>query len=78
MVSTIAQAGTVSACADRLLFAHLAANRSEPSFAVEPEWKPYYSARESYGSYLDPPIGPTDALDGAFWHRVTEAMETDE
>ncbi|KAI5478729.1 hypothetical protein MNV49_004654 [Pseudohyphozyma bogoriensis] len=52
-------------------------NRSEPSFETEPIWKPYYSARESYGGLLNPPIGPLDSLDAPFWHRVTEAFERD-
>ena len=54
------------------------ANRTEPSFGVEPVWRPYYSARESYGSFLDEPLGPTDSLNATFWHHVTEKIETDE
>ncbi|BGP27692.1 hypothetical protein JCM10295v2_006667 [Rhodotorula toruloides] len=54
------------------------ANKSEPSFQVDPVWKPYYSARQSYGSYLDPPF-PLDApLNATFWHRVTEVFERNE
>ncbi|TNY17910.1 sphingomyelin phosphodiesterase [Rhodotorula diobovata] len=45
---------------------------------VEPEWTPYYSARESYGSMLDPPLSASEPLDGRFWHRVTEDFEADE
>lgn len=54
------------------------ANKTEPAFDIDPVWKPYYSARESYGSLLDPPINEHDSLDGKFWHRVTEVMERDE
>ncbi|ORY88479.1 Metallo-dependent phosphatase-like protein [Leucosporidium creatinivorum] len=53
-------------------------NKTEPSFDINPIWKPYYSARQSYGSYLDPPIDDLDSLDGKFWHRVTEVFERDE
>lgn len=56
----------------------LTANRTEPSFGVEPVWRPYYSARESYGSFLDEPLGPTDSLNATFWHRLTEKIETNE
>jgi hypothetical protein len=55
------------------------ANRSEPSFQIDPIWKAYYSARESYGAMLDPPLlQEGDALNGSFWHRVTERFESDE
>ncbi|GAA5985539.1 hypothetical protein JCM10908_007017 [Rhodotorula pacifica] len=54
------------------------ANRTDPQFQVDPIWKPYYSARQSYNSYLDPPH-PADApLNATFWHRVTEVFERDE
>jgi hypothetical protein len=52
------------------------ANRSEPSFANDPVWKRYYSARETYGSFIkNPPLDSFDSLDGSFWHRVTEVFE---
>lgn len=50
-------------------------NRSEAAFQVDPVWKPYYSARESYGSYLDPPHPANASLNATFWHRVTEVFE---
>ena len=55
-----------------------AANRSEPSFDIEPVWQPYYSARESYGALVPTPLAPEASLDGPFWHRVTEVMQRDE
>lgn len=54
------------------------ANKTDPQYQVDPVWKPYYSARESYNSYLDPPH-PADApLNATFWHRVTEVFERNE
>lgn len=70
------------------------ANMSDPEFQSEkgPVWTKYYSAREAYGSLVDPPIAPlgTDGngseeegkggrreLDPAFWHEVTEMLEGD-
>lgn len=54
------------------------ANMSEPGFQTTgPVWAKLYSAKEAYGMALRPPL--TDAraeLTPAFWHRVTEAMET--
>jgi len=41
-------------------------------------WQPYYSARDSYNSYLDPPFPATAPLNGTFWHRVTEVFERNE
>lgn len=55
-----------------------AANKTEPSFDIDPVWQPYYSARASYGDYIDPPLGPLDSLNATFWHRITEVMEKDE
>ncbi|BGP43548.1 hypothetical protein JCM10449v2_007589 [Rhodotorula kratochvilovae] len=53
-------------------------NRSEEQYQLDPVWRPYYSARESYNSYLDPPF-PADApLNATFWHRVTEVFERNE
>ncbi|SCV68233.1 BQ2448_354 [Microbotryum intermedium] len=59
-------------------------NKSEPSFQIDPVWKPYYSARESYGTILGengfgdsrPTVG--ESLNGKFWHRVTEVFEKNE
>lgn len=54
------------------------ANKSEPSFQIDPVWQPYYSARRSYGSYLDPPFPDDAPLNATFWHRVTEVFERNE
>ncbi|GAA5900911.1 hypothetical protein JCM8208_007562 [Rhodotorula glutinis] len=53
-------------------------NRSDPQYQVDPVWQPYYSARDSYNSYLDPPFPATAPLNGTFWHRVTEVFERNE
>jgi hypothetical protein len=54
-------------------------NMSAPSFQIQPEWQPYYSARAAYAPLLaDPPHSPEAPLDGAFWHRVTEGFERNE
>ncbi|KAI1501088.1 V-type ATPase [Biscogniauxia marginata] len=64
------------------------ANTSDPGFRSSstagggPAWTKYYSAREAYGSLVDPPLAPGDDGEGgeltaAFWHNVTEALERD-
>lgn len=55
-----------------------AANKTDPQFQVDPIWKPYYSARESYNSYLEPPHPADASLNATFWHRVTEVFERNE
>lgn len=40
-----------------------------PTYGLE------YSTRETYGPSV-PEWGPDDPLNATFWHRVTEAMET--
>ncbi|KAH8428809.1 sphingomyelin phosphodiesterase [Aspergillus melleus] len=51
----------------------------ESSQAPELHWKKYYSAKETYGAALSPPItSATTELTPSFWHNVTEAMERDE
>ncbi|BGP42405.1 hypothetical protein JCM10449v2_006410 [Rhodotorula kratochvilovae] len=59
-------------------FVPVITNRSAPSFQVDPVWTPYYSARESYGAFLDPPHPASESLHARFWHRVTEAFEANE
>lgn len=56
----------------------LAANKTDPQFQVDPIWKPYYSARQSYNSYLEPPHPAEASLNATFWHRVTEVFERNE
>ena len=64
------------------------ANMSDPSFQTPegPVWTKYYSARETYGALVDPPLIPLRTEDGkseelireldpVFWHEVTEAFE---
>ncbi|GAA6057978.1 hypothetical protein JCM3770_004596 [Rhodotorula araucariae] len=53
-------------------------NRSEEQYQVDPVWRPYYSARQSYNSYLDPPFPDDAPLNATFWHRVTEVFERNE
>ncbi|KAK4046708.1 hypothetical protein OIO90_006461 [Microbotryomycetes sp. JL221] len=55
------------------------ANKTEPAYQFDPQWKPYYRARESYGGYLkEPEWNTTQSLNGQFWHRVTEVFEKNE
>ncbi|GAA5877305.1 hypothetical protein JCM3774_001632 [Rhodotorula dairenensis] len=54
------------------------ANKTDPQFQVDPIWKPYYSARQSYNSYLEPPHPAAASLNATFWHRVTEVFERNE
>ncbi|KAH9838385.1 sphingomyelin phosphodiesterase [Rhodofomes roseus] len=44
--------------------------------AYGPEFQFEYSARDIYGSAV-PDWGPNDPLNATWWHRVTEAMESD-
>ncbi|GAA5973924.1 hypothetical protein JCM21900_004999, partial [Sporobolomyces salmonicolor] len=59
-------------------FTPIYTNKTDPSFEFGPIWKPYYSARKSYGSYLDPPHPDSASLNATFWHRVTEVFERNE
>lgn len=50
---------------------------SDPEFQKNPRWNLYYDAREAYA----PLIGgwpATTSLNPAFWHKLTEAFETNE
>ncbi|KDR79984.1 hypothetical protein GALMADRAFT_242166 [Galerina marginata CBS 339.88] len=50
---------------------------SDPSFQTSPVWQLEYSARNTYG----PAIGgwpAAQSLNGAFWHKVTEAFATND
>ncbi|KAG5938217.1 hypothetical protein E4U59_003914 [Claviceps monticola] len=53
------------------------ADMENPSFQQSgPVWKKYYSAKEAYGSAVNPPMtDPAAELSASFWHNVTEAME---
>lgn len=60
-------------------FVDVNADMSDPTYQEKPSWRPYYSAREAYGSLLfDRPLGRSEPLSPAFWHRVTEAFEDDD
>ncbi|GAA5880774.1 hypothetical protein JCM1840_001369 [Sporobolomyces johnsonii] len=59
-------------------FTPIYTNKTDPTFELDPVWKPYYSARKSYGSYLDPPHPDGASLNATFWHRVTEVFERNE
>lgn len=54
------------------------ADMTNPDFQTKgPVWKKYYSAKEVYGSAIDPPVTDSKAeLSPAFWHNVTAAFET--
>ena len=41
-------------------------------------WKLLHSAREDYGTLVDPPLEATAPLVPAFWHRLSEVFETSE
>jgi len=54
------------------------ANISDPSYQSGPQWIPYYSAKETYGGIVSPPLtDPAAELTPAFWHNVTVAFEND-
>ena len=54
-------------------------NVTDPAYQTNPVWRPYYSARESYGKLLfDRPLAAHEPMDGAFWHRVSEGFERDD
>lgn len=60
-------------------FVDINADMSDPTYQQKPTWRPYYSAREAYGGLLfDRPLGASEPLSPAFWHRVTEAFEDDQ
>ena len=56
------------------------ANISDPSYQTTgPVWQKYYSAKETYGPLVTPPLtDPKAELTPAFWHNVTAAFLTDD
>ncbi|KAL7795355.1 Metallo-dependent phosphatase-like protein [Trichoderma ceciliae] len=54
------------------------ADMTNPAFQTTgPTWTKYYSAKEAYGSKLDPPVTDASAeLTPAFWHNVTALFES--
>lgn len=61
-------------------FHEIVANLSSSTFQSHPEWFEYYSARSTYSQMLlQNGITPFPqeglALDGSFWHKVTDVLE---
>lgn len=55
------------------------ANISDPEYQNGPTWEKYYSAKETYGALLSPPVTDSSVeLTPAFWHNVTTVFETDD
>ncbi|KAJ5109076.1 hypothetical protein N7456_005751 [Penicillium angulare] len=55
------------------------ANMSSSTYQTKPTWEKYYSAKETYGSLLSPPVTDSAAeLTPAFWHNVTALFENDD
>jgi sphingomyelin phosphodiesterase len=55
------------------------ANISDPSYQTKPVWQRYYSAKETYGPLVTPPLtDPAAELTPAFWHNVTAAFLNDD
>ena len=54
------------------------ADMDDKSFQTSgPVWKKYYSAKESYGAIVSPPVTDESAeLSPGFWHNVTVAFES--
>jgi sphingomyelin phosphodiesterase len=59
-----------------------AANMTDPAFQTTgPVWAKYYSAAETYGPLVSPPLAAADPaveLSPAFWHNVTVALAADQ
>lgn len=55
------------------------ADMSNPDFQAKgPVWTKYYSAKETYGAALEPPVtDPKAELTPAFWHNVTAKFASD-
>ncbi|KAF7715426.1 Sphingomyelin phosphodiesterase [Penicillium ucsense] len=52
---------------------------TDPSYQTKPVWKKYYSAKETYGPLLSPPVTDSSAeLTPAFWHNLTALFETND
>jgi sphingomyelin phosphodiesterase len=55
------------------------ADMTNPAFQTKgPVWTEYYSVKDTYGTAVEPALGPNDELTPAFWHNVTEAMVADD
>ncbi|OAR03115.1 hypothetical protein LLEC1_05371 [Akanthomyces lecanii] len=52
------------------------ADMDDPEFQKSgPVWKKYYSAKETYGALLSPPVAAEAELTPSFWHNVTSVFE---
>ncbi|GAB0135560.1 hypothetical protein EsDP_00003893 [Epichloe bromicola] len=56
------------------------ADMTNPAFQTTgPVWTKFYSAKETYGPIVSPPLtDPSAELTPSFWHSVTEAFERDD
>lgn len=56
------------------------ADMEDPAFQTSgPVWKKFYSAKETYGRWIDPPMTDVRAeLSPSFWHNVTNALDKNE
>ncbi|OAA36240.1 Sphingomyelin phosphodiesterase [Metarhizium rileyi] len=55
------------------------ADMTNPSFQSTPVWTKLYSAKESYGPLVSPPLtDPRAELTPSFWHNVTVAFENND
>jgi sphingomyelin phosphodiesterase len=56
------------------------ANMSSPNYQTHgPVWQKYYSAKETYGPLVTPPLtNPMAELTPAFWHNLTAVFESND
>ena len=55
-----------------------AANITAPNFqSSTPKWELLYSARDTYGPLVTPPLAASAPLGPAFWHNLTEVLASD-
>jgi sphingomyelin phosphodiesterase len=60
-------------------FTEYIANISSPTFQTNPTWEKYYSAKETYGPLVTPPLtDPAAELTAAFWHNVTAVFDSND
>ncbi|UKZ47975.1 hypothetical protein TrVGV298_002211 [Trichoderma virens] len=54
------------------------ADMDQEGFNIRPVWTRSFSAREEYGSFVNPPLdhSPKSELTPAFWHNVTTLLES--
>jgi sphingomyelin phosphodiesterase len=55
------------------------ANISDPAYQSGPQWAKYYSAKETYGPLVSPPLTDASAeLTPSFWHEVVDVLADDD